>query len=188
MLPAATYTVEYTPWSTAPDYRIAKDGEALYRTDSAVSGSASFVTTDGEPAFSVTSWGLSDARYGYAVRDADGDPVGWIADDVPFLGERLAIKSMADETIATLGTAGWLGKLLHEASRDLPFPAPTELLLRTPEGQRIGTAKRRTGGNAYTLAVDDVGLDHRLLLGALVVANNRDAFDQYIARRDAGNR
>lgn len=188
MLPATVYTVEYTPWSTAPSYRIRKDGEELYHTDSVITGSASFVTADGTPAFSVLSWGLSDQRYGYAVRDADDDPIGWIADDVPFVGERLAIKTMDDTTVATLGSAGWLGKLLHEASRDLPFPAPAELALRTPEGHRVGTAKRRPGGNAYTVAVDDVGLDHRLLLAALVVANNRDTLDQFIARREASTR
>lgn len=72
-----------------------------------MSGSASFVTTEGASTFSVTSWGLSDARHGYAVRNADDDPIGWIADDASFFGERLAIKTMGDTTVATPGRAGW---------------------------------------------------------------------------------
>lgn len=99
------------------------------------------------------------------MRDADDNPVDGIADDVPFLGERLAVRSMDDGTIATLSPrAGW-GTRSTRRRGGPPFPAPTELLLRTPEGQWVGTTRRRTGGNAYTLAVDDVGVDHRLLLG-----------------------
>lgn len=182
MLPETVYRISYVGTSTF-DYRIDRDGERVY-TAGGPSGSAVFETPDGEEAFRVETWGLSDERYGYAVRDAEGEAFGWIADDVPFLGRRLAIKSMEDVTLGTLGDDGLVGKALYELSTQLPFDTPARLAFKTAEGHTFGRVTRELSASEYTLGLEDVGLDERLALAAVVVLANRDQWDREQAYRN----
>jgi AcrR family transcriptional regulator len=52
---------------------------------------------------------------------------------------------------------------------------------RTPEGHPFGRVERTIGGRTSTVGLDDVGLDHRLALAALVVLTNDEKFDRALA-------